>query len=380
MKPGFTKLDYTAILLGKPLKFPVYTGEGKLLLNRGHIVRNREQLDTLITRGVYQRDSDTRPARQPGTRSNETTAVNLNIFLEFQDLVTQLREAIVLVGQKDPEAGRRIRTLVGSLQTYCQRQADACLGKVHLQTSSGPLEQSLYYAILSCLISRRLGLDEQREKRLLAAALTANLALLPFQDKLHQSRNSLNEKQREIINKHPLLGTTALRQAGIEDDYWLKIVAQHHERFDGSGYPAGIKGKELLLEAKILAATEHYMALITERAYREALNPADAFQSMLAGLGRDDDQSMYLALIEEITLFPPGCLVRLANGEIALVTHRSSGATGISPKVKALVNPRGGFYAGPLQRHTDQSEYRVIEWVAPVPLPALNFSQLWGLG
>lgn len=379
MKPGFIRLDYTAIQLGKPLKFPVFTGEGKLLLNSGHIVRTKDQLDTLITRGIYQRSTDSRPARPLSSGPAEVIRANVNIFREFDGLVEQLKTIPELVSSKDSETGKRLRSLVTTIEDYCTRQADACLGKVHFQTSSSPYEQSLYYAIICCMIARRLQLDVQREKRLIAAALTANISLFPFQDKLHQSKSSLNDKQREIINKHPMLSTAALRQAGIQDEHWLKIIEQHHERFDGSGYPLGIGGKELMIEAKILAATEHYTALITQRAYRDPINPADAYQKMLAGLSRDDNQAVYLALIEEITMFPPGCLIRLANGEIAIVTHRTQGSAGICPKVKALVNPKGGFYSGPLQRHTDQDEYRVVEWVAPMNLPVLNLAQIWGI-
>ncbi|MBK8971416.1 MAG: HD domain-containing protein [Hahellaceae bacterium] len=381
MRYGFVRLDYTAILLGKPLKFPVYTGDGRLLLNKGYIVRTREQLETLITRGIYQRIEDRRIQRPGGgTGPAEVLKAGVNPFTEFDTLATPLRAAATLITQRDPEAGKKIRLLVSRIEDFCEQEPDACLGKIHFQTSPEPLDQALFHALLCCLVSRNLGLDIQRGKRLIAAALTANLALLPFQDKLNQSRSSLNEKQREVINKHPQLGALALRQAGIQDDYWLRIIEQHHERFDGSGYPGQLKGPSILAEARILAAVEYYTSLITDRAYREPISPGDAQQSILAGLPAEEPTDLYLALIEVITPFPPGALVQLVNGEIALVTHRSAaGSIPPTPRVKAIINPKGGYYAGPLQRHTDQDDYRIHDWHPPCPLPPLNLTQIWGL-
>lgn len=381
MRYGFVRLDYTAILLGKPLKFPVYTGDGRLLLNKGYIVRTREQLETLITRGIYQRIEDRRPQRPGGgTGPAEVLKAGVNPFTEFDSLSVPLKATAELIAQRDAEASKKIRILVARIEDFCEQEPDACLGKIHFQTSPDPLDQALFHAILCCLVSRNVGLDIQRGKRLIAAALTANLALLPFQDKLNQSRNTLNEKQREVINKHPHLSALALRQSGINDEYWLRIVEQHHERHDGTGYPDGLRGNNILAEARILAAVEYYTSLITDRAYRDPISPGDAQQSILAGLPADEPTDLYLALIDVVTPYPPGTLVQLINGEIAIVTHRSAaGSNPPAPRVKAVINPKGGFYAGPLQRHTDQEDYRISDWHAPCPLPPLNLTQIWGL-
>lgn len=379
IRHGFVRLDYTAIRVGYPLKFPVYTGDGHLLLNKGYIVRTDEQLDTLIKRGIYMRKGDDRPARSAGSGAPAAQAVNVNPFSEFADLVHQFQGIVERINQRDPEADRKIRLLVNQIELFCDEEPDASIARIHLQPPSTPSEQAIAYALLSTLVARHLDHDVQRTKRLTAAALTANLALIPFQDKLHQSRQSLNDKQREVINKHPLLSATALRQTGITDEFWLRIVEEHHERFDGSGYPNGLKGKSILLEAKVIGLVEHYLALTTQRGYRAKLTPTDAYQEILAAVARDSDTSLTQALIDELTIYPPGVFVKLANGEVALVTHRSRGEAGDTPKCRAILNPRGGFYAAPLQRYTDEAEYRVVEIVTPESLPALNYSSIWGL-
>jgi len=77
-----------------------------------------------------------------------------------------------------------------------------------------------------------------------------------------------------------------------------QIIEQHHERLDGSGYPRGLSGSEIVLEARIVGVAETYVALTSNRPHREALTHADAFDELVAGSGTLFDQQVIEALAQ----------------------------------------------------------------------------------
>ena len=97
-------------------------------------------------------------------------------------------------------------------------------------------EQILFYGILY-FIAREFGLSEKRASVMTAAALTANLALVPVADKLNASKKVLTDKERSVIRLHP--SAVPRQGAGIDNELLLRAVRQHHERADGSATRRG---------------------------------------------------------------------------------------------------------------------------------------------
>ena len=261
------------------------------------------------------------------------------------------------------------------IDSLCTSDPDACLALVHLNAREpSAYEQTLFHVVLCRLIAGRLELETHRTMLLLAAALTANIALLRHLDKLNSSNRELTEPQRVIIRKHPLLSASAMAQAGFVDKTLLRVIEQHHEQFDGSGYPAGCPGADIILEAKILALAERYTAMISPRAYRKRYRADRAMGEILASTARDPDQSVYHALVRELTPYPPGVVVRLGSGELAVITHRP--VAGEAHLAQAIVSSNGNPYMGAFFR--DCEEHQVAGIVVPESLPAFNPGTLWG--
>lgn len=367
--PGLTRLDYTAIHLGYPLQFPVYDGKGQLLLNKGYVVKDRAQLDALIRRGIYQKKTPQKTGGSGGVQSGaEAPKATLNAFIDFDELLEQLQAVSHLIINEQPEANKRTRLLVSRIEQFCDQNAEACLARIHRELSGDFHHKVIYYAWLCCLVSRRLGLPPQRQKRLIAAALTANIALLSFQEKLHHSRVTLSPEQREIIDKHPQLSATALRKAGITDDHWLKIVETHHERASASS------DERILTESLLLGCCEHYIAMIVGRASREPKTVTEAFEWLLKSPAPAEKRILE-AFQAELSAYPPGTFVRLASEEIALVVSRDP--ENRYPKVKAIISARGAPLTAPMTRHTEDPDYAVREVVKPKNVPNINNTLIW---
>ncbi len=374
MTDEYVPLRAGAITVGKPLLFNVYDVDGALLLQQGHVVASREQLDTLYRRGLYHVRHLQAPLRM-NADDNVVDARHSNLFTDLPEILDDLEMVQSYLVHAHEEALKRLERLVQRIHRSIERDPDAALGVVHTNTiEPSAREQTLYHAILCDRMCERLGWEAARRASVLSAALTANLALLPHQDKLNRSRHPLNDGQRAVLRKHPDLSLQALKRAGISDEICLAAVAQHHENADGSGYPLGLVEAQIVPEALLLALAERYIAMITQRAYRPRLAADAAIKELArAGVAR----TPWTALVQELTAYPPGVIVELANGEMAVVTQR--GGTTL-PRVRAILSSRGQAFSSAYLRDCRLPEFAIRRIVLPEHQPSLRMAQLWPTG
>ncbi|AKV96513.1 phosphohydrolase [Marinobacter sp. CP1] len=361
-----------ALTIGRPLPWDVYDADGNILLRQGYVIQTDSQLEQLFERGRFK----PRKIERPQEETFEDTR-DRNPFADYPDLLHSLEATLKAITDSDPSAQKRLLGLARMIERTCTESPDASLALVHLY-SIGPVihEQILFYAILCQFIGRQFGLEEKRVAVLTAAALTANLGLVPIADKLNASNTVLNDEQRGVIRKHPERSIQALQAAGIDNKLLLTIIAQHHEQADGSGYPKGLSGTEIRPEAEILALAERYVAMITKRAYRQRMNVADA-RKLIANLADGKFRpAIPKALLQILGEYPPGILVRLDNNEVGVVTRRPVRARG--PFVKAIFGPRGNRYTGTFERDTSEPDFGIQSLEEPEVMPSMDFSLVWG--
>jgi hypothetical protein len=361
-----------ALTIGRPLPWNVYDSDGNVLLRQGYVIQTNSQLEQLFERGRFKPRKIERPQEEIFEDSRER-----NPFADYPDLLHTLEATLKAITDADPSAQKRLLGLARMIERTCTESPDASLALVHLY-SIGPTihEQIIFYAILCQFVARQFGLEEKRIAVLTAAALTANLALVPIADKLNASNKILSNEQRGVIRQHPERGIKALQAAGITNKLLLTIIAQHHEQADGSGYPKGLSGTEIRPEAEILALAERYVAMITKRAYRQRMNIADA-RKLIANLADGKFRpAIPKALLQVLGEFPPGILVRLDNNEVGVVSGRPVRARG--PFVKAIFGPRGNRYAGTFERDTSILEFNIRALEEPEVMPSMDFSLMWG--
>ncbi|NWB95525.1 HD domain-containing protein [Pseudomonas gingeri] len=179
------------------------------------------------------------------------------------------------------------------IDRLCASDADACLALIYIYSQHPSAhEQTLFHSILCNLIARQMKLDPPRLIALMAASLTANIAVLRHQDRLNNTPMVLTPEQRAVIRRHPHLSAQAIRDCGVSNAQWIQIIEQHHERGAGDGYPQGLAEAQIVTEALILSLAERYAAMITKRAYRDRFSPA---QRRACGSFRPGERMEYVA-------------------------------------------------------------------------------------
>jgi len=129
-------------------------------------------------------------------------------------------------------------------------------------------------------IAEALGYSEERIATIRAAALLHDIGKIGVSDGILLKTNALSADDWESIRAHPKLGVAILKHVGGLSGC-LAAIQYHHEHYDGSGYPAGLKGENIPLDARILAVADAYDAMTSLRPYREGkLSPEQATEEI----------------------------------------------------------------------------------------------------
>jgi HD-GYP domain-containing protein (c-di-GMP phosphodiesterase class II) len=119
----------------------------------------------------------------------------------------------------------------------------------------------------------------------------------------------LSDEERALMVKHPQIGSEILRHIDFLDDAKV-VVMHHHERWDGEGYPAGLAGEEIPMQARVFAVADTLDALTTDRPYRGACGWAEARQVIRAGAGTQFDP----AIVAAYETLPDEAFARIRDG------------------------------------------------------------------
>jgi putative two-component system response regulator len=149
-------------------------------------------------------------------------------------------------------------------------------------------------------MARELGFGPAHVERIRIAGVLHDIGKIGVPDPILQKPGPLTQEEFECIREHPGIGARILGGSDL-DDIRSWIIA-HHERPDGRGYPRGIAGEEIPLEARILAVGDAYEAMTSDRAYRKAIGPEAARAELEEGAGSQFDGRVVAAFLRAVPL------------------------------------------------------------------------------
>lgn len=156
------------------------------------------------------------------------------------------------------------------------------------------VEKTVYYATE---IARLLGLPEPEVKIIERASMLHDLGKIGISEKILLKKGPLTKKEFEKIKEHPGIGADILRPIQFLHSL-VPLIRYHHERWDGKGYPSGLKGEEIPVGARIIAIADVYEALISDRPYRKAFPKKEAVKIIKGNSGSQFDPKIAEALLD----------------------------------------------------------------------------------
>ena len=130
---------------------------------------------------------------------------------------------------------------------------------------------------LACLLGETIGLNGHQLKALERGALLHDIGKIGISDKILHKPGKLTDEEWRLMRIHPDIGARIVEGIPFLQET-LPVIRYHHERWDGSGYPLGLREKDIPIQARIFAVADVFDALTSKRSYREKSTPEEALQ------------------------------------------------------------------------------------------------------
>lgn len=360
-------VQLSRLKVGDPLPCDVRDGSGTLLLCRGHTITSDAQIETLIRYAASPYSfAPVLPDRgQPRSPLALVLGARWRLHAQFANPSRQ-------------DFSQELLQIAVDIHKACRANADVALASILLcHDEPYAIRHPVNVAIAACIAGIAMQIDEATLFPTLGAALTMNIGMLELQEQLLMLKGRLNDAQRTEVEAHCARGEAMLRSFGVTDELWLEVVRDHHERPDGSGYPAHKQADAIGVPTQLVSLADVYCARVSERQYRTAMPPNVALRWLFLNEGATLNAQYAAVFIKTLGVYPPGTGVRLLNGSVGVVTQRS--AAGHKPRVASITSPDGARIATPIRHRDDSPEHAVVEVVDLAELGlGINMEALWG--
>lgn len=255
-----------------------------------------------------------------------------------EELVGALNDSFAQLEQKGELDVSDLHDSTESLVESMIRNPDAAhlLSQLR-QKDSYSYSHSIEAAVLGVMFGRHLGFSKKELDELALGILLLDVGKTKLPTALLEKVGKLNATEVKLIKTHVLLGVKILEgNTSVSRDV-MDLVASHHERFDGKGYPKGKAGKQISVYGRIAAIIDFYDAVTHDRPYRNKIKPATAVNALYARRGRNFQPELVEEFIQCLGLYPTGSVVELSSGEVGIVIEQNR-LRRLRPKVLVVLD------------------------------------------
>ncbi|NCC15438.1 MAG: HD-GYP domain-containing protein [Clostridia bacterium] len=288
------------------LAIPVYNDSGSILLNANTVLKHAylTKLSTLGYSGLYIYDGIS-----DGVVVNELLSQQIK-----RNTVTALKSLNL----------DSCRLMAHSIVDELLDQSDVSFDMINIAAFDNyTYIHCLNVAVLSVIVGIGMGLNYSRLKHLSESALLHDIGKISISLDILNKKGKLTDDEMKIIHSHPEEGYNMIKDNCMISGLVKNAVLSHHENEDGTGYPRQLAGKNIHIYAKIIHACDVYDALVSNRVYRKAMNPADALEYLMSNCYIMFDVNCVKKILEYVSPYPTGITVELSNGQEAIVVQQN---------------------------------------------------------
>ncbi|MDP5190699.1 HD-GYP domain-containing protein [Rheinheimera baltica] len=209
------------------------------------------------------------------------------------------------------------------------------------------LEHSVNVSILMSIFAKYLKLDEDIIVELATGALLHDIGKIKVPNTILNKPGRLTEAEFVIMRKHVEFSRDILQQTEGISPISIDVAANHHERLDGNGYPAGLAQEQISFYARMIAIVDTYDAITAQRVYKSGQSCVKALKILRTDSPSHFDLALVKQFIAAVGMYPPGTLVLMDSEKLALVLENNPNSL-TCPKVKVFYNVKQRRYLTPV--------------------------------
>jgi HD-GYP domain-containing protein (c-di-GMP phosphodiesterase class II) len=299
--------------------------------------------------------ADQAAALPPAKTAEKKAASNVLSLVEVQENAEAYRIYLDLIERLDAvfsniSAGisveaRSIDDISTRTLQAVRNQRDSIVGYILGGEVAGHemAKSSVNVAILSALIAWELRLPNHKVMMIVTGALLHDVGMLRLPREILDKKGGLSESEFQRMQAHPLYTHKIVSREMLYPEEVGIIVLQHHERWDGEGYPRRISGAAIEMGARIVSVADAFEAMVSHKPYRSPMMGYQAIKNLLSDNSRRFDPDVLRAFIQTMGIYPIGSIILLNNGSLGRVIEVHSDAP-LRPKVRVLVNEFGKVF------------------------------------
>ena len=211
-------------------------------------------------------------------------------------------------------------------------------------------------AILAETIANFMHLPEDYIDDIVLGSLLHDCGMMRIPDAILNKKTALSDTEMQTVAAHTIYGYKAALSEFVYTERVAMLVLEHHERWDGKGYPNGLDKESIEIGARIIAVVDAFVAMTAHKAYRNALLGYDAMKTLLADKGRRFDYEVIKAMIQSIGVYPIGSIVLMNDTSIVRVVGIAPEAP-LRPLIRVLIDETGHLYPNNKGKLIDLKEH-----------------------
>lgn len=326
------------------------------------LVKDDKRLREVLALGIRELYIDTRKGRDVQgamlqTEVDSATAVEMRAIAESAPDMphpVSLRAEIARARQLHGEANSVVRNMLGDIRLGKQielekveplveqmvdsifRNQDALLPLVRLKEHDNyTFQHSVAVCALLVTFARGLGMSRSLIKEIALGGLLHDVGKAKIPDEILNKPAKLTEAEFAKMKSHVVQSIIILQNTPGVSQITLDVAGQHHERYDGTGYPNKLKGEEISLYGRMGAIVDVYDALTSERVYHKGMAPTAALGRLLEWSSFHFDPHLVRVYIRSLGIYPTGTLVKLKSGRLGVVMEQHA-EKAMQPKVQVI--------------------------------------------
>lgn len=234
---------------------------------------------------------------------------------------------------------KELRELIDDIVNDMLSSKDLTLNLIELKMFDNyTYFHSINVAIIVLVLGYHVGLNTNDLKDLGLAGLLHDIGKLFVSNEILNKPNKLTKDEFEQMKLHSFMGYKTLKKNPQLNSKICISVLNHHEHFNGKGYPNNLKGNKINLWSRIICIADVYDALTSDRPYRKAYKHSNVIEYIMANCGELFDPDLVALFLSKIYPYPVGSVVKLSNKETALVIENND--INLRPVVKTIKDER----------------------------------------